>query len=502
MVGDSSKNTPLPYVFSPPPLSDLTGTLLNDYRVLRRLGRGAMADVYLAEQQSLARQVALKVLSSELASQPAYVERFKHEARSVAALVHANIVQVYEVGQCNGSHFIAQEYVAGQNLAEWIHRNGQADAARTLDILRQVAAALSKAHERSIVHRDVKPENIMLARNGEVKVADFGLARVTTDETNRTQAGVTMGTPLYMSPEQIEGRPIDSRSDIYSLGITAYHMLAGEPPFQGDTPLAVAVQHINKQAPPLAERASETPAALIAVVERMMAKRPEDRYADPIELMRELRLLAKQAAAEGWAEGPENWALTDLSSYAGNSIPATGELDQLMRGTRMLQLPKTNRRWLFAGLAGAMLVGALVAGAARRPYVLAGNERPVAQSDTAQQQLWHAKMVNTPAGWHAVLDRFPTADPLVTNEAKKGLARYYLAAENYEAALPYLVELENVPDSQPTTRTFARVALAVAYAELGNTAEAQRYKSLLLPTDVDDMLTDPELVERYRGLKL
>lgn len=459
-----------------------------------------MAEVYLAEQQSLARQVALKVLSVDLASQPAYVERFKHEARSAASLVHANIVQVYEVGQSNGSHFIAQEYVAGQNLAEWMHRHGRVEPGRVLDILRQVTAALSKAHERAIVHRDVKPENIMLSRSGEVKVADFGLARATTDETNRTQAGVTMGTPLYMSPEQIEGGSVDSRSDIYSLGVTAYHMLTGEPPFQGETPLAVAVQHINKQPTPLAEAAPDTPAALVQLVERMMAKKPEDRFSNPMELMRELRMLAKQAAADGWAEGPENWSLSDLTAYGG-TIEATSELEQLMRGTRALQIPKPKSRRLIAILATAAVVGALVAGAARRPYVLASSEPTLTKYETAQKQLFHAKMVDTPAAWQAVWTLHgEEADPFEINQAKQGLARYYMRAEDYEKALDPLLELADVPSAQHTTRTFAYVALAVAYAELGNDEKARLYKQQVTPTDLRNMQTDPELLARFEEL--
>ncbi len=462
-----------------------------------------MAEVYLAEQQSLARQVALKVLSAELAAQPAYVERFKHEARSAAALVHANIVQVYEVGQSNGSHFIAQEYVAGQNVAEWLNRHGRADPARVLDILRQVAAALSKAHERSIVHRDVKPENIMLARSGEVKVADFGLARVTTDDgTQRTQAGVAMGTPLYMSPEQIEGRPIDSRSDIYSLGVTAYHMLAGEPPFTGDTPLAVAVQHINKQPPSLADRAPDTPNALVELVERMMAKAPEDRFADPVDLLRVLRALAKQAAEQGWAEGPENWSMSDLATVP-TGIAATGELQQLMQGTRALEIPRSNRRRTVRLVAIALAAGAVLALIARRPYVLAGAQPPVLEYETARAQLFHAKVHDTPDAWQAVLARFPNADDAFErNQAKQGLARYYLRSRDYGAALPYLNDLAALPKNQRTTRTFALVALTVAHAELGNVEEALSVKGRLAPADVDRMQTDADLIEKYRTLEL
>lgn len=461
-----------------------------------------MAEVYLAEQQSLARQVALKVLSSELAAQSSYVERFKQEARSAASLVHANIVQVYEVGQSSGAHFIAQEYVAGQNLAEWMHRHGQVEAGRVLDILRQVAAALVKAHERGIVHRDVKPENIMLARNGEVKVADFGLARATTDETERTQAGVTMGTPLYMSPEQIEGRAIDSRSDIYALGVTAYHMLAGEPPFDGETPLSVAVQHLHKAPPPLAERAPGTPPPLVALVERMMAKQPQDRFADPGELLRALRLLAKQAADDGWAEGPENWSLSDLSPVGGASIEATDQLEHLMRGARAARPPKLDARRLIATGTIALLVGAALAALVRQSYVLADSEPEVASFDTPLEQLFHAKMVDTPDAWQQVIDRFPTADLFVKNQALLGLARWYIKAADYRAALPYLDELAAAPESQRATRTFARVALAVAHAELGDREEAQRYRQLVSVAEVDGMQTDSQLVEQFRALEL
>jgi serine/threonine-protein kinase len=219
-------------------VADLVGKKLKDYRILRRLGRGAMAEVYLAQQESLNRYVALKVLNEELARDPAYVRRFHHEARAAAALVHASIIQIYEVGEADGVHYIAQEYVPGRNLGEIIRSQGAIQPRLALDILRQVTAALAKAESEGIVHRDIKPENIMLSRSGEVKVADFGLARVQGDGgVNLTQVGVTMGTPLYMSPEQIEGGEIDSRSDIYSLGVTAYHMLTGSPPFTWDSPL-------------------------------------------------------------------------------------------------------------------------------------------------------------------------------------------------------------------------------------------------------------------------
>ena len=241
----------------------MVGKKLKDYYVLRRLGRGAMAEVYLAQQLSLGRQVALKVLNAELARDPTYVRAVSsRSAGGGGAGARAGSCRSTKSGEEGGVHFIAQEYVPGRNLGEVIRSRGWLEPGLTLDILRQVAAALAKAASEGIVHRDIKPENIMLARSGEVKVADFGLARVQGDGgVNLTQIGVTMGTPLYMSPEQIEGRPLDCRSDIYSLGVTAYHMLAGAPPFDGDTPLAVAVQHLNQPPAPLEKRRPDVPRA-------------------------------------------------------------------------------------------------------------------------------------------------------------------------------------------------------------------------------------------------
>ncbi|HEY2826688.1 MAG TPA: serine/threonine-protein kinase, partial [Pirellulales bacterium] len=265
---------------------DLSGRQLGDYRLLRHLGRGAMADVYLAEQGSLRRQVALKILKRELADDHTYVRRFHMEAQAAASLVQANIVQIYEVGCIDGWHYIAQEYVDGQNLSQYITRSGSPPLKMAIAIMRQVSAALCKAAERGIVHRDIKPENIMLARSGEVKVADFGLARIGGGEESLklTQVGITMGTPLYMSPEQVEGRPLDPRSDIYSLGVTCYQMLAGQPPFRGETALSVAIQHVRTQPERLENLRPDLPPALCRIIHKMLAKDPAQRQQGPREL--------------------------------------------------------------------------------------------------------------------------------------------------------------------------------------------------------------------------
>ena len=264
---------------------NLSGRSLGGYRLLRRLGRGAMGDVYLAEQQSLGRQVAVKVLRGDRSLHPGAVERFSQEARAAAALVHGNIVQIHEVACVDGVHFLAEEYVAGPSLKAWLLARGPLDAIQAISVLSQVGSALVKSAQAGIVHRDIKPENLLVTPAGEVKVADFGLARVLEDDLELTQQGMALGTPLYMSPEQAAGRPVDVRSDLYSLGATVYHLLAGQPPFSGPTSLAVALAHQREQPMPLAAFRPELPAGLGRIVEQLLAKRPEERCESPTELL-------------------------------------------------------------------------------------------------------------------------------------------------------------------------------------------------------------------------
>ncbi len=274
-----------------PSTLDLTGRTLADFRILRQLGQGGMGQVYLAEQMSLKRKVALKILRPELGTNPTSLQRFKAEAEAVAKAIHANIVQVYAFGEADGVAYMALEYVEGRNLREYVARKGPPDLLVAISIMRQVASALQRASEMGIIHRDVKPENILLTRKGEVKVADFGLARCLEGDKpalNLTQSGVTMGTPLYMSPEQVEGKPVDSRTDIYSFGATCYHMLAGQPPFRGSTAFEVALQHVRAEPTPLRSIRPDLPEALCAVVHKMMAKAPDQRYQTGRDLLRDV----------------------------------------------------------------------------------------------------------------------------------------------------------------------------------------------------------------------
>jgi serine/threonine protein kinase len=295
---------------------DRTGTILGEYKILRRLGQGGMGQVYLAEQISLKRKVALKLLKTELAANGTALARFKAEAEAVAKATHANIVQVYAIGEVEGLHFMALEYVEGRNLRDFLEKKGTPEVLLGLSIMRQVAAALQRASELGIIHRDIKPENILVTRKAEVKVADFGLSRVFSEDGGQplhlTQSGVTMGTPLYMSPEQVEGKKnIDHRTDIYSFGVTCYHMFAGHPPFRGTAPFEVAVQHVQKEPQPLAEIRPDLPPELCAIVHKMMAKAPDNRYQLGREIVRDVAQL--RDVLVGASQGMAAPALTAAS---------------------------------------------------------------------------------------------------------------------------------------------------------------------------------------------
>jgi serine/threonine-protein kinase len=287
--------------------AEISNRSIGEFRLLRRLGSGGMADVYLAEQESLGRYVAVKILKAESLQSNGEVllRRFDQEARAAGGLSHPNVVQVITTGRDGNLAWIVQEYVPGLNLSQWIRRHGPPDYATGLRWLQQIAAALKAAAEAGIVHRDVKPENILLTRNGIAKVTDFGLAQLNQPRQprmNLTQAGTTMGTPWYMSPEQIEGRPLDHRSDQYSLGITAWHMFAGRPPFPGKNPMTVAVQHLKETPPPLHRFRADLPAALCKTIDRMLLKKPDDRYPDMPALEQALLDLNHVTASEACSD--------------------------------------------------------------------------------------------------------------------------------------------------------------------------------------------------------
>jgi serine/threonine-protein kinase len=262
-------------------MSDHGAVLLNDrYEMQQRIGRGGMADVYLARDILLDRLVAIKVLFPEFATDPAFVERFRREAQSAANLNHPNIVGVYDWGRSNNTYFMAMEYVPGRTLADALRDIGQIPAMKAAEVGIEVAAALAFAHRNNVVHRDIKPGNILIGSSGQLKVADFGIARAlgSAADNSLTQVGSVMGTAAYFSPEQAQGGQPDPRSDLYSLGIVLYEMVGGRPPFSGENPVAIAYKQVHDQPQPLNQLAPDVPRAFEAIVARLLAKDPDLRY--------------------------------------------------------------------------------------------------------------------------------------------------------------------------------------------------------------------------------
>lgn len=408
---------------------DLTGQTIGDYYLIRRLGRGGMADVYLALQRSLKRNVAIKILKPELAEDESYVKRFRLEAQAAAALVQANIVQVYEVNEAKGLHFIAQEYVPGRNLKQYINRFGAVEPLMAVNVLRQVGLALQKSDEKNVIHRDIKPENIMISTKGEVKVADFGLARISGERSKQdlTQIGITMGTPLYMSPEQVAGHNVDSRTDIYSLGVTAYHMLAGRPPYEGENALAIALQHVNKEPEPLRDIRPDVPDELCTLIHQMMAKKLEDRPTDANELLKELRKV-KIDVEEDWEQLVEKLAMTDGHSVStaetmlDTKLAVTQQLETVMKGNTQSWWTSPVTILTFCTLI-ALGAGIGIGRAMQNPPVIPKVAASlVPKEDSVRQQYRKAffgqESVNKEEAWQAVINYFPIDDAADKNNTQ------------------------------------------------------------------------------------
>lgn len=474
-----------------PDLSRAADQTLGEFRLIRRLGRGGMSDVYLAEQTSLHRQVAIKVLRPELMLDETYKQRFQIEARAVAGLNHPNIVQVYTVGEVSGKFFIAQEYVNGHNLRDFLRRKGAPDFPVAVSIIKQVAAALQAAADAGIVHRDIKPENIMLTRKGEVKVADFGLAKSnsTSDSQQLTQIGTTMGTPLYMSPEQINGSKVDHRSDLYSLGVTCWHMLAGEPPFKGETAISVAVQHLKEEPPELADLRPDLPPLLCRMVHKLMAKDPDKRYQTAKSVIVDLKRLS-QEQNRGHDAQPHSEAVLPVSTLtsglAGGPSPKPARWKRwATESLRQADLPVRQQLLRLAVLGGGLLLCGAALGWITRPRnplqaplptVISGTNqtREVSQQPTASEQFFQARALRTDAvAWQAVPQYFPE-DRIFTPQALIQLGLLYLSESRLDDAEQTFQKLIDYGDLEPQLQASGRVGRALILNSRKQFQESQR----------------------------
>src|SRR5437763_5936214 len=252
-----------------------------------------MADVYLAEDQELGRRVAIKIRNGRHANDAQFIERFRREAKNAAGLSHPNIVSIYDRGEAEGTYYIAMEYLDGRSLKELIVSRGPAPVQLAIDYARQILAAVRFAHRHAIVHRDIKPHNVLVDREGRVKVTDFGIARAGTSQM--TETGSIVGTAQYLSPEQARGGEVDQRSDLYSLGVVLYELVTGKTPFEGDTPVEIAMKHLSTPPQPPSKLRPDIPRELDLVVLRALAKNPDDRYQSADEMEADLERVARGA---------------------------------------------------------------------------------------------------------------------------------------------------------------------------------------------------------------
>ncbi|HAF15804.1 MAG TPA: hypothetical protein DCK99_19345, partial [Blastocatellia bacterium] len=333
------------------------GTLISHYRIISRIGAGGMGEVYLANDSELGRNVALKVLPADVVSDQQRMSRFVREAKAASALNHPNIVTIHEIGRADSMRFIVMEFVEGTTLRQLIAR-GPMKLNEVLEIITQILSALAEAHQAGIVHRDIKPENIMVRHGGLVKLLDFGLAKLTekpaaavdteapTQALLKTEAGVVVGTPYYMSPEQVRGLEIDPRTDIWSFGVVAYEMLTGIFPFQGPTPTDVIISIAEKDPPAPARYARELPPELERIISKTLAKNREERYQTAKDLLIDLKRLKQQLEIESASERtppPEVKRQLAAETSGGQLLPQTIDKPGAAAVQTIREGPRANR---------------------------------------------------------------------------------------------------------------------------------------------------------------
>jgi serine/threonine protein kinase len=468
-MSESPEERNLPSLSQPEELVDRT---IGEFRLLRRLGAGGMAEVYLAEQPSLGRVVAVKILQPDRIAgfDHSIVERFEREAKAAGGLSHSNIVQVYQTGEDGGIHFIVQEYIQGNNLSQQIRRVGPPELAQGLHWMQQIAEALHAANEAGIVHRDIKPENIMLTRELSAKVTDFGLAQLNQqgDQKNLTQTGTAMGTPLYMSPEQILGNKVDHRSDQYSFGVTCYHMFAGRPPFSSGNSVTVAVQHLQDVPPPLSQHRADLPPEVCKVIHRMLAKNPDDRYQSTSELLTVIASL--QNLSVNTSLRTSNGAAVWLR----DTVPTWRSAATVMVVT----------------LAVGVLAGSLLTSQHRLPEISSEYER----KESATEQ-FAAAMVNpgSESAWMAVTEYYP--EQIEARFAQLHLALLHLTQvppdlDQADAVLGDLLSWTDLDHGQHQLRALALATRVMVADRRDNETDERLYREQLFQ---EDLISEEEL---------
>jgi len=360
------------------------------YEVVAKLGQGGMGAVYKAEVPATGAVVAIKVLPPDLAKSGTFVERFRREANVAAQLDHPNIVRAISAGESGGYHYFAMEFVEGESVGARIKRQGPIPEPEAFQIVRQMALALQHAADAGLIHRDIKPDNIFLTPDGQAKLGDLGLARETGEEgSSLTQAGMMIGTPHYVSPEQAKGaRDVDTRSDIYSLGATLYHMVTGEVPFKGDTSMAVLSKHLNEELPWPADLNDELSDGVCSLISKMMAKDREDRYQEPLELVAEIDRVIRGEALESrmldvgrssikHAAAPRAAAASRRQRAGIGSMPTPATARSIARGSARMGPAQESRGYLWMGIGAAVVLIAVAA-----TIVLTGpGDEPTAQPE-------------------------------------------------------------------------------------------------------------------------
>lgn len=447
-------------------------TLGGRYQLLEKIGDGGMALVYRGRDTLLGRLVAVKLLRHQFAADADFLARFRFEARSAASLSHPNVVNIYDVGEDSGHHYIVMEYVEGVNLKELIRRSGPLSAARVIAIAVQICQALEAAHSRGLIHRDIKPHNVLITGSGAVKVTDFGIARAASVATF-TETGKVIGSVHYFSPEQAKGEPVDEATDQYALGVVMYEMLTGKLPFTGESPVAVAIKHLQERLRPPRSLNPAIPEPLDAVVQRLMAKEKEGRFPSTGELLKVLRRLATRyeepdalhvtAEAEVTREVPREAEATLVVAKvsAGRDFPSAPG-----NGREETEMPKEaprpkRRRWMVLLIIFFFFVGAAMA-AKQLPELifpaevdvpnLIGLEPSEARAELAARGL---RLVHDGPPVHNSMEagRIFRQDPEPEHRVRKGREIKVVVSSGPEfAVVPNLIDLPKIAAQLQITR--------------------------------------------------